>query len=131
MTIQQPEFFRVDDEGHGCFEPVGETTLGATTDAVNNAIKYCREAGIRCLLVNVKEVTGFPSPTIPERFEFISRWAGTSAGKVLISVVARPEMVLKDKFGVLIAANRGMVSDVFSDEDEATKWLKEACKRAS
>ncbi|HEY2847140.1 MAG TPA: hypothetical protein VGI80_04930 [Pyrinomonadaceae bacterium] len=130
MGVAEPEFFRIDDGGHGCLELGGEETLEATVNTID-AILFCRETGVRCLLVDIKEVTGFPSPTIAARFEFISRWAATSEGKVLISIVARPEMILDDKFGVLIAANRGMVSDVFPDAREATQWLKDACKRFS
>jgi hypothetical protein len=119
----------MDAEGHGCLKPVGETTLDATVQAVDRAIEYCRKTGVRCLLVDVKGATGFPPPTIPQRFDFISRWAKTSAGRVLISVVARPEMILADKFGVLIAANRGLVSDVFTEESDAIKWLRKAISR--
>jgi len=31
--------------------------------------------------------------------------------------------VLEDKFGVTIASNRGMISNVFTDYDEAVEWL--------
>ena len=43
---------------------------------------------------------------------------------VAICLVARPEMVLPDKFGVVIAANRGLKGDVFTDRDKAIEWVK-------
>ena len=127
---EMPQFFELAADGHACFRPVGEWTLGAVTASIDGAIAYCRENGIKCLLVDVTKTTGFGSPTIAERFHFISQWAATSGGKVVVSIVARPEMILKDKFGVLIAANRGMISNVYTDENEAHQWLDTACTRS-
>ena len=120
MTM--PENFSLED-GYARFSPAGEFTLESITLAVDKAIAYCRQRAIRGLLVDVREVTGFPSPTVGERFVFISRWAATSEGQVRLSLVARPEMVLEDKFGVMVASNRGMISNVFTDPDEAQQWL--------
>ena len=68
-------------------------------------------------------MTGFDPPSVVQRFHFISRWAEFAGPSVVVAVCALPEMVLEDKFGVLVAANRGMVSDVFTDISEAEKWL--------
>lgn len=127
MTKAKPDFFDVTAGGHGCFRPVGEWTLDAVTSAISDIIAYCRENEIRTLLVDVSVTSGFNSPTIAERFSFITKWAESSAGQVTISMVARPEMILEDKFGVLIAANRGLVSDAFTNFDEAIGWL-DKCK---
>ena len=43
---------------------------------------------------------------------------------VVICLVARPEMVLPDKFGVVIAANRGLRGDIFTDLNKAIEWVK-------
>ncbi len=117
-----PENFSVED-GYVCFRPVGEFTLEAITRSIDEAIAHCGSNGMRDLLVDVREVTGFSPPTIAERFNFISQWAATSGGRVRLVVVARPEMVLEDKFGVTIASNRGMISNVFTEYDEAVEWL--------
>jgi hypothetical protein len=38
-------------------------------------------------------------------------------------MVARAEMIHPQKFGVLVAANLGLVSNIFTTEVEARAWL--------
>lgn len=118
-----PEDFSLED-GYGCFQPAGEFTLDEITRRIDRVIAYCRHNKIPALIANITQVTGFPPPTLTERFHFISHWAFTAAGKVAVCVIAPPEMVLADKFGVVIAGNRGMKGDVFTDHDEAVTWIK-------
>jgi hypothetical protein len=40
-------------------------------------------------------------------------------------MVARAEMIHPQKFGVLVATNRGLVSNIFTTEAEARAWLAE------
>jgi len=127
MAESMPKFFDVAADGHGVFRPTGDWTLHDITEAINDVIRYCRGHQIRCLLVDVKEAWGFDSPSVGERFRFMSRWAETSQGRVIVSVVARPEMILEDKLGVLIVRNRGMIADVEPDEEKALDWLDTAC----
>jgi hypothetical protein len=127
MTNNRPEHFEIEDRGHGCLRLRGRMSLAETVGKVDDAIWYCRQAGIKCLLADLTGVTGFDSPTLAQRFQFISRWADTSGGRVIVSVVVREELILPDKFGVLIAANRGLISDVHSDESVATEWLTKTC----
>jgi hypothetical protein len=105
-----------------CYRPLGEHTLAEVTAGVADAIRWCRKQQIRALLA---DLTGadFPRPTIAERFEFISRWADLAGPSVRIAVCAKPEMILEDKFGVLIATNRGMIADAFDDLDSARTWI--------
>jgi len=126
-TIQPPKFFSLRDN-YALFRPVAELTLDETVELIDNAVFYCRENEITGLLVDVTEVTGFPSPSVSERFWFISKWAETAGGKVAISMVARAEMITPDKIGITIATNRGLRSDVFTDEAEAIKWLQTECE---
>ena len=112
------------EDGFACFRPVGEFTLEAVTRSIDEAIACCVENGIRNLLVDLRDVTGFPPPGLAERFYFISQWAATSGGRLRLSIVAQPEMVATDKFGVVVAANRGMTSNAFADRTEAVAWLK-------
>lgn len=127
MTHELPEFYEVAVEGHGCFRPVGSWTLADIVEAVDRAILCSRDRGIRCLIADVSAATGFVSPTLSERFHFISKWAATADGTVTLCVVARDEMILEDKFGTVFAANRGLSSNVFSTPDEALRWLTSNC----
>lgn len=126
-TIQPPDFFSL-RENYALFRPVAELTLDETVELIDNAVFYCRENEIAGLLVDITGVTGFPSPSVSERFWFISKWAETADGKVAISMVARAEMITPDKIDITMATNRGLRSDVFTDEAEAVKWLRTECK---
>jgi len=50
------------EDGFACFRPVGEFTLEAVTRSIDEAIACCVESGIRNLLVDLRDVTGFPPP---------------------------------------------------------------------
>jgi hypothetical protein len=39
-------------------------------------------------------------------------------------MVARPEMIDPEKFGVTVGRNNGLVCDVFPSEPEAEAWLR-------
>ncbi len=39
-------------------------------------------------------------------------------------MVAPPEMITPDKIGITIAANRGLRSEIFTTEAEASEWLR-------
>ena len=111
-----------------CLRPVAEVSLEEAIDLVDEAIRYCRDNDIGGLLVDARELTGFPSPSVTDRFWFASRWAETSNGKVVLAMVQRPEMIMPDKIGVTFATNRGLLVDVFTESSEAVRWLESACR---
>ena len=124
---QPPEHFEITDT-FACYRPVADVTLDEAVDLIDLAILYCRENEISGLFADLRHLTGFPSPSVIDRFWIFTRWAETSRGKVVVSMVARPEMIVPDKIGVTVGANRGLLSDAFTDEAEALKWLRAACK---
>jgi len=110
-------------EGNYAFyKPEGEFTLADITAAVDDVIIWCRRERIRGILADVRKAV-FERPTVAQRFTFITRWADLAGPSVVIAVCADPAMILEDKFGVVIANNRGMIADAFSDIGEATAWL--------
>ena len=110
-------------EGNYAFyKPEGEFTLADITAAIDDVIIWCRRERIRGILADVRKAV-FERPTVAQRFTFITRWADLAGPSVVIAVCADPAMILEDKFGVVIANNRGMIADAFSDIGEATKWL--------
>ena len=125
--IQVPEFVSLQEKYAVC-RPVGEMTLERAVTAVDDALHYCFRNKIRGLLVNVSGTSGFPSPSLTDRFWYVTKWAETARGRVVLSMVAPPFMVLPDKMGVTFASNRGLQSDVFFDENEAVEWLCSVCK---
>ena len=117
-----PEYFTVWDS-YSVFRPTGHVSLDRAVQMVTSAISFAHDQDIRKLLVNVTSLTGFEPPTFTARYYFIKEWAETSKGVVQLAIVARPEMIDPDKFGVTVAVNNGLNGDVFASEREALAWL--------
>jgi hypothetical protein len=110
-------------EGIGRFCPSGEYSLVDAEAMIADAIATCRDRGITRLLVNATRMTGIHVPTMVERFLIAEEWAQASKGAVVLALVMPAEYIHPRKFGVAVAADRGLVSDVFTSEPEALGWL--------
>jgi hypothetical protein len=109
--------------GRGLYRPVGSVSFGEAVARVRAAIEVARKKGARDLLVDTTALTGFPSPDTFQRFLAAVEWAESAGGRLRLSMVARAEMIDPAKFGVTVAANRGLVSNIFATETEALAWL--------
>ncbi len=112
------------EQGCGAFRPTGEVGLDEAVRLVTAAIKLTREQKIRKLMVVTSGLTGFASPSLSARYFFINEWAQAAGGFVRIAVVARPEMIDPNRFGIMVAANRGLKAEVFVAEEAAMAWLQ-------
>jgi hypothetical protein len=110
--------------GLAVFRPSGEVTLGRGIEMVTSAINEARQLGIRKMLVVTTGLTGFASPSLGTRYFFVHEWAKAAQGKVSVALVARPEMIDPQKFGVTVANSAGLTTDVFTTEGEAMAWLR-------
>ena len=108
---------------HAEYRPVGDLSLAQVIPLISSGIAFARERQVRNLMVVTLGLTGFQPPNVIERYHFINEWAKAS-GSVRVAVVAYPEMIDPQKFGVTVAANIGFVSDVFTSEEEALTWLR-------
>ena len=117
-----PDHFAV-EEGRGVYRPVGCISFDTAVALVRSAIAAARTKEVRDLLVDTTALTGFASPDMFERFLAAVEWAEEGRRGVRLAMVARPEMIHPQKFGVIVAANRGMVSNIFPTEAEARAWL--------
>jgi hypothetical protein len=110
-------------EGQGVYRPSGKVTFEEAAELVRAAIAAARAASARKLLVDTTAWTGFPSPDTFQRFLAVVGWAEEAGGRLQLVMVARPEMIDPQKFGVTVAANRGLWSNIFPTEAEAIAWL--------
>ena len=115
------------ENAHAEYRPVGEYTFDEAVDMIDAAIAHCKAKDIRCLLVDIRGVSGFPPPSTIQRFQFATKWSSTAASRVAISLIAPPELIDSDHIGVTMASNRGLRSDVFTTEPEALAWLRTTC----
>ena len=110
------------------YRPVGECSFDQAVDMVDGAIAYCKANNIRGLLVDVTGLTGFPSPSTAQRFQFATKWSGTADGSIFLAVVAPPELIDPDQIGVTMLSNRGLQSKVSTNDADALEWLRSVCK---
>jgi hypothetical protein len=120
--MQQPLYCEIKD-GYARYAPKIHVTLQQGVEMISRVIEFCRQERIAKLLLNTTAVTGVEPPSVPERFWFMRQWVEDAGGEVAIAFVVPPAFVDPQKFGIMVATNRGMVSDVFIAEADALKWL--------
>jgi hypothetical protein len=123
-TMSKPEQYQI-FEGHAEFRPAGHMPLSQAVQLVTMAITFTREQNITKLLIDTTGLTGFESPSVAARYFFMKEWAYAAGGLVCIAMVAQPEMIDPQKFGVTVGANLGLQSNVFASEEEALAWLRD------
>ena len=112
------------EEGRGIYRPVGSISFYEAVARVRAAIAAARMKKVRELLVDSTALTGFASPDTFQRFLASVAWSDEAKGGVCMAMVAKAEMIDPNKFGVTVATNRGLVSNVFTTEGEARAWLE-------
>ena len=105
------------------FRPRGKSSLVEVVDLITEAVAFCRDRRINKLLVAPDGLTGVSIPTLVDRFLMVEAWAQAGKGMVVAAIVAHPEYIHPQKFGVKVAADLGLVVDVFTTEADAVKWL--------
>lgn len=110
-------------EGYCRFHPRGEASLVEAVALVTTAIAFCRDQKLPKLLVNVTGLTQLSTPTLVDRYLMAEEWAREARGIVVVAMVAAPELIHPERFGVKVAADRGLRADIFTSEREAIEWL--------
>jgi hypothetical protein len=105
------------------YGPEGLVTLVEAVELVTCAITYCRDQGIRMLLMDVTRLYGHAVPTLVDRFWMAQDWAQASQGVVTVALVALPEHIDPGRFGVKVATDCGLKGDVFTSVAAAEAWL--------
>jgi hypothetical protein len=121
--VLSPTKFLTFTDGYACYRPVKRTTFNEAVEMACAAITYARDNRIDRLLVDATQLTGFPPPSTFDRFELACKIAEIRPLTVKIAVVALPEYIDPQKFGVTVASNRGVRTDVFTTRDTALAWL--------
>ena len=111
------------NEGICHFGPRGECTLVEAVALITSAIAYCRDRRISKLLVDATGLVGVAIPTLIDRFLMAEEWAYEGKGRVVTAMVVPPEYIHPKKFGMRVAADLGMVADVFTAKEDALTWL--------
>jgi hypothetical protein len=107
----------------GFYRPLGVVTFEQAVETVAVGIEHAQKLGLKDLLVNTQALTGFAVPTTFGRYAFAVRWAQAGGGVLRLGVVARRELIDHEKIGMIMAHNRGLDVDVFTNEADAIGWL--------
>jgi len=103
--------------------PRGEYSLVEAVEIVTRTIAYCRDRGIPKLLVDGTGLVGLPIPSLVDRFLMVEEWAQEAQSMVVVALVVPAEYIHPQKFGVRVAADFGLVADVYTSETDALRWL--------
>jgi hypothetical protein len=111
--------------GLAIYRPRGKHSLVDAVDLVSRAIAYCRQRGVKMLLVDATGFFDLPVPSLVDRFLMVEDWAQESKGTVVVAMVVPPEYIHPRKFGVKVALQFGLICDVYVSEEDASAWLLE------
>jgi hypothetical protein len=104
----------------------GPHAFSEAVDAVDVFLRDAVADGVSLVLLDLRGLTGVGVPDLAARAWMLRRWAATSQGRVRIAIVAPPELIDPDRFGVVLARGFGMDGNVFEVEDDARDWLAKA-----
>jgi hypothetical protein len=130
--LLKPIPWKLDTVGErGFYRPSGRVSAGQLADLVAEALDGARVAGLRDVLINLTELTGFESPGQAYRRWVAGRWAKAAAGALSVAVVARREHICPQRSGLLAAARKGLKAHICERESEAMDWLHETAQSRS
>jgi hypothetical protein len=119
LTIQEePHFLHVKCSGE--FEPA------VFVNACKEALSFASEKKIAAILIDGTRLTGERITTM-DRFKIGEEFAKLQHSLPFVArvaVVGNEPLVDPNRFGETVAVNRGASGKVFTDMEEATRWLK-------
>ncbi len=122
--MEPPTSMKVLEE-YAHYSPEGIITFDETVTLIAQAIRFCRDHQISLLLVDSRKLTGFPPPLLHERYWMAQEWASAAKGLVILSLMARTELIDPQRFGLLASKNAGLTAFITDSETEALTWLLE------
>jgi len=89
---------------------------------IAGSIQACKDHGVDLLLVDISTLEGFhPTPT--QRYEMGNLGSQLGRGLTRVAILGTPEQI-EEQFGTLVARNRGLDIQAFTDHSEALRWLQ-------
>jgi hypothetical protein len=113
-------------EKYAIYSPVAaQITFRQAIALVGEAISLAATNKVSKLVVDTTGLTGFGAPTTMDQYIMGQKWAELSAGLMKVALVARAEIIDPQRFGLIVARNRGVYGDVFTTREAAVAWLLE------
>jgi hypothetical protein len=117
---------------HTRIDVAGEYEAGAATRILEAGIEAALAQGNRRLLVDARQLTG--NPRTMQRFELgesLARYYHEKRGKdfIRLAIVGNVPLIDPERFGEIVANNRGLPIKVTTDIEEALRFLELADPR--
>src|SRR4051812_16903342 len=112
-SLDTPDGFNMEAD-RGIYRPVGSISFDEAVDRVRTVIALACSNRATDLLVDTTALIGFAAPDTFQRFLAAVAWAEQAKGRLRLAMIARAEMIDPEKFGVIVADNRGLVSNIFT-----------------
>lgn len=103
----------------------GDYTHDALLTLCDRCFEVAAEAGRDALLVDARGITG-REPTMAERYEWAVRVADAQARhrpRIRVALVGNEPLIHPERFGEIVARNRGADARAFTEEAPAFRWL--------
>ena len=113
---------------HGDFlwlECTGTYSIEETFRLYRASFELATRAGRDAVLIDVRQVTG-REPTLTERYDLgvlVADLQARQTPRIRLAMLGNEPMIHPERFGEIIATNRGAVARVFTDEKAALDWL--------
>ncbi|HTU67207.1 MAG TPA: hypothetical protein VMF52_14760 [Steroidobacteraceae bacterium] len=120
--MQAPDSFELIGT-RGLYRPTGVMTLEQAIETVAQGMLYARFLGLTDMMANTSGLSGYPPPSTFGRYALARRWAECGGGVLRLGIVTKPESIDPQKIGIVMARNRGLDTDVFTNEPDALRWL--------
>ena len=111
----------LDKDSYLLFEFFGEFSIEAGKQCVDRMAEACAKRDRSKVLLDCRKMTG--NMPVFERFK-VAEYGATKRDRIeRLALLNREDVVLPDNFVENVATNRGMDMKVFTDLEEAIRWL--------
>ncbi len=103
----------------------GRFSLQSMLRVYIEAFEFARESDRVAVLIDGRNVTG-REPTLAERYELAVHVADIQARqnpRIRLAILGHEPMIHPERFGEIVATNRGAQARAFTDETVALAWL--------
>jgi hypothetical protein len=101
----------------------GDGTFVQAVAAVRAGIAAAKAAGARRLLIDGRDVRGFPTPGVGERHWMVREWTAVADPRMRLAFVVPAALLDPELFAVVAAANFGFTANAFTEDAPAREWL--------
>jgi hypothetical protein len=103
----------------------GQFSIDAMLRIFEEAFEFARKSDRGAVLIDGRNITG-REPTLAERYEQAVRVADMQTlqrPRIRLALLGYEPLIHPERFGEIVATNRGALARVFTDETAALAWL--------